>query len=54
MRVEKVEFRCPTAGCGKLLFKIAAAPGAEVETRCTRCRKKVTARLTEGESDADS
>lgn len=51
MSRDKIEFRCPTSGCGKLLCKIAAEPGAEVETRCPRCKKRVTARLTEGEGD---
>lgn len=44
-QAEKVEFRCPTPGCGRLLFKVSALDGVQVETRCPRCKHTVTAEL---------
>lgn len=51
-RQPKIEFRCPTPGCGRLLFKVSEVEGVEVEVRCPRCKQTVTARL-EREEEAE-
>jgi phage FluMu protein Com len=42
-KADLVEFRCPNDK--RLLFKVSALEGVEVEVRCPRCREVVKAEL---------
>lgn len=46
-----VELRCPNDG--KLLMKASEVPGLVVETKCSRCRETITARLDGPTEDED-
>lgn len=46
-----IDFRCPTEGCGRLLFKVSEVMGIEVEVKCPRCNEIVRASLEAEEQE---